>query len=149
MSLRFIDDNYWKDPFVCNLDAEGKLLYTYCIHNPQQKPHGIFIATPNTIAFDIGVTKEKVISLLKQFEAEGKIKWIEGASKIWTKKFICIQTKNPKYHTGLLACLKKETRELQQEYIQYYNDLGFWEEYKIDISELRDRNNADHKKGKG
>lgn len=148
MPLRFLDDNFWSDGFVFKLDTDGKCLYGFCIANPQQKPHGIFEAPLSLISSFTRIPEGKITTLLTEFEKADKIKWLPDLDKIWVKKFIIIQTKNPKYFTGMLACLEKEPYELQQEYLTYYNDCGLWVKYKIDISGLRTKRADGHKQDK-
>jgi len=139
MALRLIDDLFWNDEYISDLDTDGKCLYEYCIHNPQQKPHGVFIVSVDQIALHTGIVADKVKILLEKFDKAGKVKWIPEQKKVWTKKFLLIQMKNPTWFKGVVKALKKEDCALVKEYVKYYNDLNFWKENNVDISELENQ----------
>lgn len=134
--LRLVDDLFWADEYISDLDTDGKCLYEYCIHNPQQKPHGIFVVSIEQISLHTGIKVEKVKMLLQKFNDAGKIKWMPEQKKIWTKKFLLIQMKNPAWFKGVIKALKTERSDLAKEYVKYYNDLGFWKEHGVDTSEI-------------
>lgn len=136
MAYRLVEDLFWTDAYISELPTDGKCLYDYCIHNPQQKPHGVFCASIGLIAFHTGIQRERAIELLRQFDRDGKIKWVEKEQKIWTKQFILHQTHNPNWHTAILKSLEHEPLELRKEYIDYYKELGFWIKYKVKQEDL-------------
>lgn len=137
MGLRLVDDLFWTDEYITDLDTAGKCLYLYLIHNPQQKPHGIFAVSLEQISLHTGISIDKVKSLLSEFHKDGKIKWMPEQKKIWVKNFLLIQMKNPTWFRGVLKALKCEKCELADEYIKYYNDKGFWKEHNVDVGEFR------------
>lgn len=150
MPNRFIDDSFWSDPFVDGLDADGICLYVYCTANPQQKQNGIFQVSVQSISANTKVAPDKVKTLLTQFEAKGIIKWYQADNRIWSKNFLKIHAQNLSFAKAALKHLRHESPELIEEYLQYNNDLGIWNKFKLsteqihsyiesDVSELKDR----------
>lgn len=132
MWQRTINDNFWEDPFVFNLDMEGKLLYQYCIYNPNQRPHGIFIANSSDITLYTHIEESHIEPQLKHFEDMGKIKRIPREHKIWTKDLPTIysQTNSVKH---ILACLADESSSIIKQYVFYYAKLGFWKKHGLSL----------------
>jgi len=136
MAIRHINDEFWTDPYVLTLDGNAQRIYLYCIFNWRQKPHGIFHATSTEIGVYLKLKPEVVEKCLRKLHDDGKIKWLVEQEKIWNKDFLLTQLTNPNIFLGIRKLLALESPALIDEYIAYYNNIGFWKKHKIDLDYL-------------
>lgn len=149
MPKLLIDTFLWQDSFVFDQNPNGKLLYFYCLYPLKPRAHGIIIATPKDIHNQTKLLQGDILNLLKRFSARGKIKWIQQENKIWVKDYILTQTMSPTYAIKLKVCLRTEAPELIWEYINYYNDMGYWAAHGINIDDIFDPPKPKSKGSKG
>lgn len=68
-----IQDTFWTDSYVEELDPSEKLLYLYLMTNPLCNIAGIYQIRPKRVAFETGFDKDMVERLLGRFATDGKI----------------------------------------------------------------------------
>jgi len=75
---RQVNTKFWSDPFVMDLNSEEKLLFLYILTNDQVSICGIYEIDVRLIVFQVGIEKEKVISILDKFYKANKIALFSG-----------------------------------------------------------------------
>jgi len=138
MPKLFIDNLCWLDRFFFRLSSSGKLLYLYCLCPPNPQAHGIHAITLVETRFHTKLPQRDINKLFVLFESQGKIKWMQSEHKIWVKDYILTQTMNPSCAVKLKACLRAEPPALIKEYVDYYNDMGYWTAHHIDMADIFD-----------
>ena len=102
---RYIDTKFWDDNYIINKDPIEKLLFLYLLTNTLTNIVGIYEISLRRIAFDTGIDSEMVDKILKRFEADDKIKYVNGWIAI--KNFIKNQLSNPSVNKGIEMLLKE------------------------------------------
>lgn len=109
MSQRIINDSFWTDPYIEDLDPSEKLLYLYLLTNPLCNIAGAYEIKMKRIAYETGFDKEMVDKVLNRFAKDGKIvRWNEW---IFIVNFIKNQSNNPsvlKWAQRIVDCLPIE-----------------------------------------
>lgn len=129
--LRSVNTHFWDDNYVINLDPIEKLIYLYLITNPLCNLIGIYEISLRRIAFDTGIDKDMVAKILKRYEDDGKVKYVEGY--IIIHNFV----KNQNYNTNMTKGAK-HLFDLLPETIRNHSK-GFEtvrkEEYEYEVEE--------------
>jgi hypothetical protein len=86
MKKRMIDTKFWSDSYISELDPAEKLLFLYFITNPFTNICGIYEITLKQVALDTGFDKEMILKILKRFQNDEKIYYIDGW--VWVKNFL-------------------------------------------------------------
>jgi len=107
---RYINTRMWRDSYFQNLDPSEKLMFVYCLSNPDTSICGIYEIPLKIIAIDTGFDVEMTNKILERFERDDKIKYRDGWIAI--KNFIKHQSLNPKIMKGITTELKKAPPEL-------------------------------------
>lgn len=103
---RYLNTKFWDDRYIRKLSPEAKLLFLYLLTNPLTNIAGIYEIEIERIEFDTKIPAVEILSLLKQFEKDGKIMYLDGWVAI--KNFIRHQTTSSvKVQAGIVAELKK------------------------------------------
>ncbi|MFA6097577.1 MAG: hypothetical protein WC788_08210 [Candidatus Paceibacterota bacterium] len=106
---RYFNTKFWSDSYILNLDPSEKLLYIYLFTNSHTNICGIYEIALKIIAFETGFDKDMVERILKRFEDDGKIFYIEN--RIIVKNFI----KHQKLHPNMILGIKKELANIPKE----------------------------------
>ncbi|MBT7338301.1 MAG: hypothetical protein HN802_01205 [Candidatus Jacksonbacteria bacterium] len=70
---RVVNDSFWTDPYVEDLDPSEKLLFIYLLTNPLCNVAGIYEIKIKRIAYETGFDKEMVEKILGRFEKDDKL----------------------------------------------------------------------------
>lgn len=93
---------FWTDPYIEELETEAKLLYVYLFTSPHTNNLGILEATRRKIAYETGISIEKINKCLVKFANAGKIVIDEEHNALLLTRFIKHQTTtSPKIAEGL------------------------------------------------
>lgn len=101
---RIVNDSFWTDPYIEDLDPSEKLLFIYLITNPLCNIAGVYEIKLKRIAYETGFDKEMVERILKRFGKDKKI--ILKDSWIIISNFIKNQSTNPSVLRGIERILK-------------------------------------------
>ena len=96
---RYINTKFWDDIYVSNLDPIEKLLFLYFLTNPVTDICGIYEIPFKRVALDTGIDKEMVEKIIRRFENDDKIYYIDGW--IFVKNFAKHQAVNPSIQKGI------------------------------------------------
>lgn len=102
---RIINTRFWIDDYTSNLDPIEKLLFLYLLTNTATEICGVYELPLKIMAVDTGIDKDMVEKILKRFEKDSKILYIDG--------WVCIinftkhQTKNPSVELGIKRCFSE------------------------------------------
>lgn len=96
---RVVNTKFWTDPYTENLDPSEKLLFLYFLTSPLSNIAGVYEVTIKRIAFETGFDKDMVLKILKRFEDDGKLYYVEGY--ICIKNFIDNQRLNDNMEKGV------------------------------------------------
>ncbi len=107
---RYIDTKFWDDNYIIKLNPVEKLIFIYFLTNPITNICGIYKITSRRISFDTGVEEKRIITILKRFEHDNKIK--HDSNFIIIKNFTKYQKNNPKINEGIIALLKEIPKTL-------------------------------------
>lgn len=77
---RMVDTKFWDDPWIRQLENDGKFLYIYLLTGPTTNVAGVYEITEERIVYDTSLSIDAVKRLLRDFQGEGKVyRW-----KDWT-----------------------------------------------------------------
>lgn len=103
---RYVNTKFWDDRYVRRLSPSAKLLFLYLLTNPLTNIAGIYEIEIERIEFDTKIPAAEILSLLKQFEKDEKIMYLDGWVAL--KNFIRHQTTSSvKVQAGIVAEMKK------------------------------------------
>lgn len=75
---RMINTRFWDDSWVVGLDPLEKLLYLYLLTNAATSLTGCYELTLRRIAFDTGLDETAIKNILKRFESDKKVSYVNG-----------------------------------------------------------------------
>lgn len=137
---RYLNTKFWRDNYIQDLDPSEKLLFIYCLTNPDTNITGIYEIPLKIIATDTGLDKDMLIKIFKRFEDEKKIKYYKGWIAI--KNFIKHQALNNKIKTGI----ENELNNVPAELVEWL-DIDF-ESLSIDYTYPLNYSNTNLNKNK-
>lgn len=86
---RIVSTEFWTDKKVVEqFTPEDKLFFLYLLTNPHTTQLGIYPFIPKIAAFEIGYSKDTVLSLIERFEKYGIVKFSETSSEIAVKNYL-------------------------------------------------------------
>ena len=86
---RIVSTEFWTDKKVVEqFTPEDKLFFLYLLTNPHTTQLGIYPFIPKIAAFEIGYSKDTVLSLIERFEKYGIVKFSEASSEIAVKNYL-------------------------------------------------------------
>lgn len=107
-----VDTVFWEDNYTANLDPIEKLLFLYFLTNSSTSICGIYQITLKKVAAETGIDKEMVEKILKRFERDGKIFYVEGW--LGMRNFVKHQNQNSrKVKRGIEIELERVPRQVQ------------------------------------
>lgn len=107
---RSFNTKFWDDEYIQNLDPTEKLLFIYFFTNPLTTMCGVYEISLKRGAFDTGIDKDMVEKVLKRFEEDRKIFYINGW--LFIKNFLNHQILNPSVMEGVENTLKEIPYEI-------------------------------------
>ena len=75
---RYIDTKFWSDSWVSNLKPEEKFLFLYFLTNEKSNIAGIYELPVKIMAVETGLKEEEIQPILKKFEKDGKVIYLDG-----------------------------------------------------------------------
>lgn len=75
---RMVNTRFWDDGWVVGLDPIEKLLYLYLMTNGSTSLTGCYEIALRRIAFDTGLDEAAIKNILKRFQKDGKVWYIDG-----------------------------------------------------------------------
>lgn len=85
--FRKVHTQIWSDPFFSELENEKKIFYLYILTNERTRQCGIYEISKKHMAFDLGISLEKVSNLIKFFSKCGKIHFSDTTNEIAVKNW--------------------------------------------------------------
>lgn len=76
--FRSIHTRIWTDQWFSDLGTEERLLFIYLFSNERASVCGMYELPLKYIAFETGISKERVCEILKSFETAGKVYYRDG-----------------------------------------------------------------------
>lgn len=73
MTQRIINDSFWTDPYIEDLDPSEKLVFLYLLSNPLCNIAGAYEIKIKRIAYETWFDKDMVEKILIRFEKDGRI----------------------------------------------------------------------------
>jgi len=118
LAERGFQTELWTDPFIQGLSPEAKLLFIYLWTNKHCNQAGLYEISLKTMAFDTGLSLEKLSAYLK--ELEPKVIWYADRNLIWVKNFLRRQCKSQSFLIAAAKCLKTPgVTGLLKDYLKY------------------------------
>jgi hypothetical protein len=71
--FRQIHTRIWKDDWFSEIPLDAKLFFIYLFSNEQAEVGGVYELPSKYMAFEVGISQERILELLGQFEAVGKV----------------------------------------------------------------------------
>jgi hypothetical protein len=115
-----VNDEFWTDTYVEDLDPSEKLIFLYLITNPLCNIAGIYEIKIKRIAYETGFDKEMVEKILGRFEKDQKI--IRKNDWIIICNFVKNQANNPSVLQGVQRILDR----LPSDCIQAVHSLSYF-----------------------
>jgi hypothetical protein len=120
---RIVNTKFWDDSYIVNLNPKEKLIFLYLFTNPVNTIAGVYELPLERVAFDTGISRQKVEECIKKFEVDRKIVCAHGW--IAVVNFIKHQNRNnPKIRQGILAELGNAPKEITDRLSIDYEKLG-------------------------
>jgi hypothetical protein len=122
---RQIHTKIWSDEWFLELEPDAKLLFIYLFSNSRSCLAGIYDIPLKLIAFETGLDPDRILALLAQFAADGKVFSEDG--HIWIPKLL-------QYNASNIASIKIQSHivtliealpdiPLRRRWIDHYNDI--------------------------
>lgn len=108
MSQRMINDTFWTDPYIEDLDPSEKLVYLYLLTNPICNIAGAYEIKMKRIAYETGFDKEMIDKILTRFMRDWKILRVDD----WI--LIINFSKNQSYNPNVLKGMQRIIDELPE-----------------------------------
>jgi len=117
MSNHLVNDRFWDDSFVSELNPEQKLIFLYLITCPLNKYSGIFEIGLNMISFHTSISRENVEKHLKFFSDNKKIFFKDG--------WVCINnySKHNKNNPNIEKSVSEQLKLLPEEIANYFTNI--------------------------
>ncbi|MCK9320166.1 hypothetical protein [Methanoculleus sp.] len=117
MSNHLVNDRFWDDSFVSELNSEQKLIFLYLITCPLNKYSGVFEIGLNMISFHTSIPKASVEKHLKFFSDNKKIFFKDG--------WICINnySKHNKNNPNIEKSVKEQLKLLPEGINNYFTSI--------------------------
>lgn len=138
--FRQIYTRIWKDNWFSDLDMDAKMLFIYLFSNERASVSGIYELPLKYISFETGIEKPRLIELLDQFKADGKVQYEDGI--IWVvnlRKYN--ETTSPKVQTRLtkdVSCIPDS--DTLKKYCEHY---GIPYPYRINTHDEKNSRDRD------
>lgn len=101
---RYINTHFWDDSYIVDCDPIEKLLFLYLLTSPLNNIAGCYEIQLRRIAFDTGIDKDMVLKIIRRFEEDNKMYYIEG--HILIMNFMKHQKLNQNIVTGIANVLE-------------------------------------------
>jgi hypothetical protein len=134
--FRKIHTQIWSDPFFSELDNEKKIFYLYLLTNERTRQCGIYEISKRHMAFDLGMSLEKVTKYILHFSKCGKIQFSDSTNEIAVKNWAKYNySTSPK----VVKCIESELCNVKNrlliEYIYSMDSVSQEEEEKEEEKE--------------
>jgi len=109
---RSVNTKFWDDPFVAKLEPDFKYLFLYLLTNPLTNVSGIYELPERRIAFDTGLSPEKITEGFEVFKSFDKV--------FYEKEYVVLVNflKNQKLNNNMKASVEKMLPELPDSIIK-------------------------------
>lgn len=101
---RYVNTHFWDDSYIVKLDPIKKLLFLYFLTNPLTNIAGCYEISLRRVSFDTGISAEKILEILAEFERDEKM--IFRDDRLLILNFIKNQSFNPKILKGVEEIVK-------------------------------------------
>ena len=121
---RYFEPAFWSEEDIQELTFEEKSFYIYLFTNEHCNQAGVYRITKKTIAFETGLTEERVEELLGKLIHNDKI--IYKDCLLWVKSFVKHQPNtNPSVKKRIIKDLDRiEDEKIKEEFNMYYPELA-------------------------
>lgn len=99
-----VNTKFWDDNYIITIEPTMKYMFLYLLTNPLTNIAGAYEITIKRIAFDTGLTEEKVVKILEKFTKDERIIFKDGW--ILLCNFIKNQSLNSKIQKGIEEAVK-------------------------------------------
>lgn len=122
---RTLHTKLWQDEWICELEADAKLLFIYLVTNRAASVAGIYKLPFKFIAFETGLSLARVNKLLDEFQKAGKVYHEDGV--IWVKRLRSYQTYDGKASEQVEKRIVKDLADipdgtLKRQYLAFYTN---------------------------
>lgn len=107
---RIVNTKFWDDSYITRLTPTEKLLFLYLLTNPLTNISGVYELPAKRVAFDTGVSADRVDTIFKKMEKDGKL--IAADGWVGIVNFIKHQSLNPKIKQGIFTELKRAPKSI-------------------------------------
>lgn len=108
---RYIQDSFWTDPYVEELNTKEKLVFIYLLTNPLCNVAGIYEITNKRISLETDIELLKIKKILNKFVEDGKL--IIHKNWILIVHFGKHQSTNPNIEKGVERIIKALPEEIK------------------------------------
>lgn len=117
MAERFIDTGFWNSPEVEPLSADARYFLLYSRTNVHVNQAGLYVITWKVMREETQLDDRRLQRSIDELRPE--VIWYPERSLLWSRSFLAINTRSPKFLTAAARCLKPIPRELVSEFIRY------------------------------
>ena len=137
MAYKSIDEQFWTDPFITQLNIKQRYFYFYLITNPHTHYSGIYYLLLSTISDETGFSVAEIKQLITffinkskiQYDAEYRIIWVINMAKYQLENMKNRWNKNDNRIKGIENYFKiLHNCPLIQNFCQYYKELNIFYE---------------------
>ena len=106
---RYVNTDFWSDPWILDLNSDEKLVFLYLLTNDKANMLGAYELSLKVAEFELGIPKDQLVTILAKFEEKGKIIFNDGLLIIinWAK--------NQKYNKNMLKNAYQSFEKLRDE----------------------------------
>jgi len=129
--LRSINTKFWEDRYIIELTPIEKLIYLYLFSNNSVELAGSYEITTKKISNDTGIEIKEIEKLLKKFENDKKIIYIDGF--IIIKNYLKNQSWNNNMKINAIRTIEQLPDNIRKAFIGFVNPLkGFDSLWKVE-----------------
>jgi hypothetical protein len=125
MKYRTVDDDFWGDPWIENLDVLSKLLFLYLFTTSRQTNCGAFQVTVRTISYETGMSPEAVRKCMAILCEEEHVSFWPDINTVFVRAFYKNQRAKSSYNFTISAQndLLPFPSTVQERVLQVYPEL--------------------------
>lgn len=119
---RTVQSKIWRDEWFTEQSADAKLLFIYLFTNPAATVAGIYQLPLKFIAFDTGLSTERINEIMATFQEAKKVMWCNPT--IWVRKMREYQaTDSPALKTRIQRDIDNVADcDVKRQYLSFYKD---------------------------
>ena len=150
MSYRIVNERFWRDPKVQNLEPKEKLLFLYFITTADAHYSGIYYCPVQIIQLETGLTNKEILNFIDTLSLGYMIDYDKGTNEVFVRNMAKFQVVSSTQVKGVAKHFKEtvQSKALIKSFLNIYNTLSIPYQYPTDTTETETERETDIEKEK-